>query len=382
MRSFLTHFVTVLILLTLTACGGSSSNTNDTQYTGKASPADFNDIEHKKNFSISSLNAIVEVIAIGDTDEFIRKSSATYAGSTLQGEVERVSNKALSKVKELSLNYSPAETNYFDKEACKSGEASYSANINEKTGFGSLSVSFKNCQYNHENDGYKFKNGKLILNFSEKHTRVEFLDFEKKEKLNDKVEAYKLNGFYNIKGQNFNYNTGIEFKKLRKNNENEMPGSFLDMSNSSIFNVSSGKGSSFNYDDGVIEDETILNKMATSTERNMYGDINSNSFISKGSMKCTFGKCSFFGIVEAENKKIFKVDNFSVSKKPYDALPDAQGKIFHPEYGHYDFTLSITDKCNYEEKPHFVGTAIFTDSLDNKITYNSEACSSEPTVTY
>src|SRR5690554_2662655 len=151
------YLIPAFMAFTLAACGGSDSDSSKgAEYSGKTSPANFSEItpETKQKFGNESSKVIVEATAMSDSDEFLEVAPfAVEANSDagLHEKVKRTAKKLLAKKQETSSSNLPIGVKYTETENCDDNQrqVTYSMDLNEDTGNGTSTVSYKDCKFDY-----------------------------------------------------------------------------------------------------------------------------------------------------------------------------------------------------------------------------------------
>ncbi len=340
MHKSLKYLIPAFMAFTLAACGGSDSK-SDAEYSGNKKPASFGEVtpEKKQEIGHDSSKVIVEAVSMSDSDEFLAYSPLGVEvndDTDLHEKVKEIAKKVLAKKQGTSSSNLPVGVKHSQTDPCEGGgQETFTMDLNENTGHGTFTVSYKDCKEVYFDDDYDITNGKVTIVFTDDKMKMEFKNLETKEVWDGKTETSKFSGYYQFSGSAFNFS-----------------------------------------EDASVDLETA----EFNVDWDLTGHINNKPFSSKGNMTCIATSCKFGATVKADDGKVYKVEEFEVSSTG--SSNSVKGKIYHPDYGHYTFTATIDGMCDYDEKSPFVGEATFTDSSNETISYKSTSCDSEPAITY
>src|SRR5699024_2975729 len=186
-------------------------------------------------------------------------------------------------------------------------------------------------------------------------TKAEFKNYEEFEVWGGDKYDFKMNGFYEITFDgNYAFLDG-----------------FLD-------------DDDCDYDDNDCWDDFDIidyDSLHYTAKWNLNGSEDGQKISSVGEMTCNTKGCSISSDIEGKDGKVFRVKDLKISYNELSYTEELSGTMYHPDYGHYTFELSMNSPCWDDAPSPFTGTATFTDEDGATIRYDSTDCSTEPTIT-
>lgn len=360
MHTSFKYLIPAFMALTLAACGGSSSSSddaNDAEYSGKTSPADLSSLTQDKKKTIAketgevlinvmkSSSAKTEDISPEDVMPIptgVTQSTTSSAKISAQQAVD-LSVLITKKQKSTHLPLGIASESTFN-DLCTSGSAKETESGNENKG--SFKFVFKKCEIDFNkllegeetaDLGFTFDmvfvfDGSMSASWTPSSFKMDYKNYSMTITSEGETDVMKMNGFYHVNGVNF-------------------------------------------YDDSFNE--------ATSSytaKWNLATTIDKETFTSAGEISCNNSVCKTSTTVKAASGKSYKVEDLKVDENT-NGDDTVSGKFYHPEEGSYTIEAIIKKDCELDDLSPFVGTATIKDDAGNTINYESQACGNEPSIT-
>lgn len=209
-------------------------------------------------------------------------------------------------------------------------------NINEETGNGTITLTYKNCREGWGHGEEELTNGTLamhIASVNDKFTyKFEFKNFESKTFVNSvQTESSILSGYYEIV-----------------------------------------------YNGSLIHDD--IDGLSFSVNWNLVGKVDGERFEAKGNMTCKSGfDCSYSSDITVDGKT-YLVKELTINDESGKTV--VTGKVYHPDYGYYSFDAKIAWSCDFDEAAPFVGEITYKDNNGLTFNYSAQTCINEPTISF